>query len=170
MISLLRTPLAQSVPMCMALTEALVLLALSRLAIFLFPFRALAAYLDHPMRVPALTGPERVRQRNRIRWALDRAARLLPGPTVCFPRGLAGFVMCRVRGIDSILYYGAAVVPNEGLKAHVWLMDGDYGITGQSVAAEYSLLARFPSGAPEEHGRRAVPEAAGKQLRRTKSL
>jgi len=164
-ISLLRAPLAQSLPLCMALTEAFVLLALCRLAIFLLPFRVLAAYLDRPMTVPELTGPERVRQRNRIRWAVDRAARFLPGPTVCFPRGLAGFVMCRVRGIDSILHYGAAVVSDEGLKAHVWLMDGDYGITGQSVAAEYCLLARFPSKAtegPEEHSRRAVPESAGK--------
>jgi len=165
-ISFLRAPLAQSLPLCMALAEAFVLLAVSRLAIVFLPFRVLAAYLDRPMRAPALTGPERIRFRKRIRWAVDRAARLLPGSTVCFPRGLAGFLMCRARGIDSTLHYGAAVVPGGGLKAHVWLMDGDYGITGQSVAAEYCLLARFPSGVTgdqESHHRRTVPDPAGRK-------
>jgi hypothetical protein len=53
--------------------------------------------------------------------------------------------MCRARGIDSVLHYGAAVFPGEGLKAHVWLQDGRYGITGQSASSDYCVLARFPA-------------------------
>jgi hypothetical protein len=72
---------------------------------------------------------------------------MLPGKTVCFPRGIAAFMMCRARGIDPVLYYGAAVVPGEGVKTHVWLYDGDYGITGHNLADDYCVVARFPAAA-----------------------
>ena len=129
------------------LGEATMWLIISRLAIFALPFRIIASALDRPMRRRVLTEPQRGRQRRRIQWAIHRAARFLPGKTVCFPRGIAAFAMCRGRGIDSVLHYGAAVFPGEGLKAHVWLQDGVYGITGHSVAADYCVLARFPAGA-----------------------
>jgi hypothetical protein len=138
-------PAARFVPLFAVFSEAFLLLALSRLALLFLPFRLIASFLDRPMARPQLPWQERARQRKAIQWAIDRAARCLPGETVCFPRGLAAFVMCRARGIDSVLHYGAAVVPGKGLKAHVWLLDGEYGITGHSVAAEYCLLARFPS-------------------------
>jgi hypothetical protein len=136
--------------LCALLAEAAIWLAVSRLAIFILPFRTIASMLDRPMRHPELAEPERGRQRKRIQWAIDRAAPVLPGETVCFPRGIAAFIMCRARGIDSVLHYGAAVFPGEGLKAHVWLQDGVYGITGHSVAAGYRVLARFPAGVTGE--------------------
>jgi len=143
----LRISWRQLPAICGLLAESGLFLALARLAIFLLPFRTIASFLDRPLRRAAPDPRERRRQRNRIRWAIERAARLLPGETVCFPRGIAGFLMCRRRGIDSVLHYGAAVFPGEGLKAHVWLQDGVYGITGQSVCADYCVLARFPAAA-----------------------
>jgi hypothetical protein len=125
--------------------EAAFLLAFSRLAIMILPFRTIASVLDRPMDKTELAEPERGRQRKRIQWAIARAARLLPGETVCFPRGLAAFRMCRARGIDSVLSYGAAVLPGEGLKAHVWLQDGTFGITGHQASAGYCVIARFPA-------------------------
>jgi hypothetical protein len=134
------------------LAEAAMWLTVSRLAIFVLRFRTIASYLDRPLRRPLLDSYARIGQRKRIQWAIGRAARLLPGETVCFPRGIAGFMMCRVRGIDSVLYYGAAISQNRRLKAHVWLRDGVHGIMGHSVASEYCVLARFPVGAPSDCG------------------
>jgi hypothetical protein len=143
----MRLRLRRTIGLIRLVAEAAVLLALSRLAIMILPFRRIASVLDRPMRRPDLVEPERSRERKRIQWAIGRAARLLPGKTVCFPRGIAAYTMCRARGIDSVLSYGAAVLPGEGLKAHVWLQDGAYGITGHSVAADYCVIARFPAGA-----------------------
>jgi hypothetical protein len=142
---LFRTPLAPLISVCRLLTEAIFWLVVSRMAISAVPFRTIAFFLDRPMGRPGLRMPERGRQRRRISWAVERAARFLPGQTVCFPRGMAAFVMCRRRGIDSTLHYGAAVFPGEGLIAHVWLKDGVYGITGHSVARHYCVLAQFPT-------------------------
>jgi hypothetical protein len=126
------------------LVEATVLLAITRLVIFFLPFRIIAFALNRSFGV--LSQPrERERTRNDIRWAVERGARCLPGETVCFPKGVAAHIMCRARGIDSVLYYGALSSPAEGLIAHVWLKDGNTGIVGHSVAHRYSVLAQFPA-------------------------
>ena len=125
--------------------EAALWLAIARFALFALRFATLASFLDRPFAARETEEPRRGAQRRRIARAVDIAAGLLPGRTVCFPRGLAAFMMCRVRRIGSVLHYGAAVFPGEGMRAHVWLMDGNYGITGHSVANAYCVLARFPS-------------------------
>jgi len=147
MIRIFRIPSGQLMVLCGLLVEAAVFLAVARLSLFVLPFRTIAAFLDRPIRKPEPNLRERWRQRKQIRWAIERGTRFLPGETMCFPRGIAGFLMCRRRGIDSVLNYGAAFYPGEGLKAHVWLQDGPYGITGHSVSSEYCVLARFPAGA-----------------------
>jgi hypothetical protein len=124
--------------------EAVILLAASRIAIRVLPFRIMAWFLDKPFlcrsvpkSLPALT-------RRNVRRAIACGSAILPGKTVCFPRGVAAHVMCRIRGIETTLYYGAAILPNRGLNAHVWLQDGTIGITGKQEASEYCVLARFP--------------------------
>jgi hypothetical protein len=125
------------------LLEAAVLLAIARSVIFVLPFRIVALALNRPFGALRQTR-ERNQARKDIRWAVERGARCLPGETVCFPKGIAAHIMCRARGIESVLYYGALSSPAEGLIAHVWLKDGNTGIVGHSVAHRYSVLAQFP--------------------------
>ncbi|HEX4278870.1 MAG TPA: lasso peptide biosynthesis B2 protein [Bryobacteraceae bacterium] len=120
-------------------------LFVARLLLRLLPFRGLTKFLiKAPSRQFLRTDFERQQVRRKVSWAINLAAKYLPGETVCFPRGLAAQTMCRKRGINAILYYGAAVLPSEGLAAHVWVLDGDDGIVGHQTADKYRVLACFP--------------------------
>jgi Transglutaminase-like superfamily len=127
------------------LVEAFVWLLFARLLLWVIPFRHLTLLLR---RTPSahfdLPEPERQRFKQDVRWAVNRAAGLLPGETVCFPRGIAAQAICRRRGIPAIMYYGAASAPGKGLSAHVWVLDGTDGIVGHQLASEFRVLARFP--------------------------
>ena len=129
------------------LIEAAFFLLCARLLLRLLSFRQLTRLLEYPIKHPVLSENEelqRVELRNNIRWAIERSAAHLPGPTVCFPRGMAAQAMCRRRGIDTKLYYGAAVLAGQGLAAHVWVQDGSDGVVGYQEAGQYLVLARFP--------------------------
>jgi hypothetical protein len=137
--------LRQSPSRKMLFLEACVHLGWARLLLKIFSFRRLTWAFSSPLRKTVLSSAEREQLRRDVCWGIERAADLLPGKTVCFPRGIAAQIMCRKRGIDSILYYGAAVDPLTGLTAHVWVQDGAEGVVGHLVASRYGVLARFPA-------------------------
>ncbi|WP_363321767.1 lasso peptide biosynthesis B2 protein [Sphingomonas sp.] len=95
-----------------------------------------------------------------IRRALDAATRRLPFRTKCFERGLAAQWMLRRRGIDSTLFYGAALETDGALSAHVWVRAGDIAVVGCENASDYALLACFP----------AENASAGHQVSRPRSM
>lgn len=124
--------------------EAMGWLVIARFLLWALRFRDLAAVLELPLgwRLGSVSTSER---RKNIRWAVQTAAAFLPGETVCFPKGIAGHAMCRVRGIRSTLRYGAGISEDGKVKAHVWLEDRTQGIIGHSVAREYLVIAEFPA-------------------------
>jgi hypothetical protein len=124
--------------------EAAIFLLLARLAIIMLPFRCLTWYFNRHIKQPELIDPERKRLRREVSWAIDRAALILPGDTVCFPRGIAAQAMLRRRRIATILYYGAATLPETGLTSHVWVQDGVNGVVGHNSSSDYIILARYP--------------------------
>jgi hypothetical protein len=123
--------------------QACLYLTWARLLLRFFSFRQLTPVFNSPLRKTVLSSTEREQLRLDVCWGIERAAEILPGRTVCFPRGIAAQIMCRKRGIDSILYYGAKVDPLTGLSAHVWVQDGTEGVVGHLVANQYHVLARF---------------------------
>jgi len=126
--------------------EACLYLVAARAMLLLLSFRQLTRFFNRSSskeRVPASS--ERARLRRDVRWAITRAAEYLPGETVCFPRGIAAQAMLRRRGCNATLYYGAATLPQKGLTAHVWVLDGTEGIVGHQIAGDYRVIAHFPS-------------------------
>lgn len=123
--------------------EAALWLVFARLALRVVPFARLAPLFEKPARRRELSGPARQQTILAVRRAVFRSARILPGRTVCFPRGIAAQAMLRRRGISTTLIYGAATLPNQGLTGHVWVMDGDDGVIGHMKASEYRVLARY---------------------------
>jgi hypothetical protein len=99
--------------------------------------------MNYPLARKAPEEPERSLLRKEIAEAISAGAARLPGQTVCFPRALVAQFMCRRRGIDATLIYGAAI--SDGLTAHVWVQDGDEGIVGCEDSGRFSILARFPA-------------------------
>jgi hypothetical protein len=126
------------------LTEACFLLVLARLLLALLPFQILARLLNYPLARMDHSGAQRSLIRNEIAWAVKTAAAHLPGRTVCFPRGIAAQIMCRRRGIDATILYGAAVESGHGLTTHVWVQDGREGVVGSEHVDRFLVLARFP--------------------------
>jgi len=117
---------------------------LARLALLCLPFNRLVWFLNRPARQPELEGEERELLRKTVRWTILRAVQLLPGKTVCFPRGIAAQALLRRRRVSTTLYYGAATHPVKGLTSHVWVQDGSNGVIGHRVANGYKIIAMYP--------------------------
>lgn len=123
------------------LVEALATLAAASLAIRLLPFRRVAALAARERPLSESANP---RLLARIRWSVNAWGRRVPWRAVCFQRGLAAHWMLRRRGVASVLHYGAAQEPDEGLLAHVWVSVGGTLITGGAEAPRFARLASFP--------------------------
>lgn len=144
-ISLTRKFLHQPAARRKLIIEASLYLVWARLVLLALPFRWLTRFFNRPCsKKPVCDGFERQRLRRDIRWAIQHVAEHLPGETACFPCGIAAQAMCRRRGIGATLYYGAATLPEQGLAAHVWVLDGTEGVVGHQIANEYRIIARFP--------------------------
>src|ERR1039457_2465026 len=127
------------------LIEATILLLLARVAINLLPFKYLMWYFKRHIKHDEVFGLERENLLTEVRCAIERAARLLPGSTVCFPRGIAVQLMLLRRGVCTTLYYGSANLAAFGLTSHVWVKDGEKGVVGEDCANVYHILARYPN-------------------------
>ena len=137
--------LRQSAERRKLLVEACLYLICARLMLLLLSFRQLTRFFNRsPAKGIVPASPERARLRQDVRWAITRAAEHLPGETACFPRGIAAQAMFRRRGCHATLYYGAATLPQKGLTAHVWVLDGTEGIVGHQAAKDYRIIAHFP--------------------------
>ncbi|WP_114392887.1 lasso peptide biosynthesis B2 protein [Oleisolibacter albus] len=124
------------------LAEAVLCLAVARLALLLLPFRTLARLMVRAGgdRESGLQAPERVR---RVGWAVRTAARRGPVPAVCFPQGLAAQMMLARRRVGSRLYYGLKQADG-ALKAHVWVRAAGCDVVGGREAPGFAVVATFP--------------------------
>lgn len=127
-------------------TEAALLLLAARFAVRWIPYRRLTWFFERRAAGPEVTGERRLRLIKDIRGVIYQITGHGPDSIfVCFPRAIAAQAMLRRRGVSTTLYYGAQTVPGEGLKTHVWVMDGDIGVIGSLLAPGYKVLARYPA-------------------------
>ncbi len=130
------------------LVEAVTWLAIASAAIAVLPFPRIAEIAS---RGPNRISPEDDARQSlvgRTRWAIAAASARVPWRAVCFQQGLAAHLMLRRRGINSVLYYGAAHTPDSALSAHVWVRAGNLDVVGCESASQYALLATFPAQRP----------------------
>jgi hypothetical protein len=126
------------------LLEATLWLAVATFAIAALPFRQIGCAAARPIRRSKPPRQTRLREVNRIRWAIVACASRVPWRAMCFQQGLAAQFMLRRRGISSVLYYGAAQDDRSGLCAHVWVRDGNVDVIGGEIAHRFAILATFP--------------------------
>jgi hypothetical protein len=124
-------------------SEALASLLLAKTLLKTLSFHRLAQLMERPASRRSVSAQNTETYRN-VRWAVQTAAGFIPGNTACFPRGIAAHFMCRRRGIETTLVYGARICEDGRLKAHVWTRDGAQGIIGHAVSEEFRVLAQFP--------------------------
>lgn len=129
--------------------EAVVCLALARLALALIPFPRIARRLgdlvppsDPRARRAGLqaSGANVARE---VGWAVTRAARYVPFEAVCLPQAMAARIMLKRRGVESVMHFGAARGEDKPIDAHAWLDAAGVEVTGYPVAAGFSEIACF---------------------------
>jgi hypothetical protein len=136
------------------LFEAVFWLAFAWLAIALLPFSHVGRLAGRPVRTVEPRQRMRLLAIERIRWAVVASARRVPWRANCFQQGLATQFMLRRRGVPAVLYYGAAMNPQEGLSAHVWVRHGDIDVVGCETASRFAVLAAFPPQEGSSSGKR----------------
>lgn len=77
----------------------------------------------------------------RIRLAISRALRNMPGEPNCLPQALAARRMLERRGIASTLYIGTMREHGGNRHFHAWLKAGDEWVTGMCDESRYALMA-----------------------------
>jgi len=127
------------------LIRALGVLAHASLLIAFQPFSSVAKVANSQTCATPIAPEDRALVVSKIRWAILVWARRVPWSAVCFQQALAAHIMLRRRGINSTLYYGATPNGAQGLAAHVWVRDGEVFVIGGEVAANFSVLASFPT-------------------------
>jgi hypothetical protein len=123
------------------ITEAAILLGVSRLLLLSIPFRLLVPLLSRKIqcsrKFPDLP-PNR-----KVRWAVMIAARNVPFRPVCLPQAMAAKFMLARRGYPSILHLGVGKNGATDLIGHAWLESGTTIVVGEAGIADVTPIARF---------------------------
>ncbi|MGI8771658.1 MAG: lasso peptide biosynthesis B2 protein [Acidobacteriaceae bacterium] len=132
------------------LTEATLYLIRARVALRVWPVRAVLRRLERPLGrpAPAVNIPESTLAIKRIRDAVLAVSRHAPARFVCFPQALAAHAMLRRRGIPSRLHYGVRRSADGQLRAHTWLEAGGRTILGGETSTLFSRLHAWSSEDP----------------------
>ncbi len=126
------------------LLEASFYLLAARCMVRILPFRRISALLDRQLKTNVVPREIGIKIAEEIRWAIDRTSRHLPLRLVCFPRGIAAYLMLRRRRVDSQLYYGISNRKESIYAGHVWVKYGNLGIVGCEQLEQYEVLMTFP--------------------------
>jgi len=129
------------------LIEAVLWLAIAKLALFVVPFSKLARRMGTivpPIPAPADdTSSEHADIAREVGWAVTRAARHAPFTAVCLPQAMAARLMLHRRGVSSVLHFGASTGGQKPLEAHAWLDAAGVEVTGYPVARRFTEIACF---------------------------
>ena len=126
------------------LGEALVALAIARVAMAVLPFRRIAAWLGTPgVESPPVAPAEDIRVAQEIGWAVGILGSRVPWDGRCLARALAATGMLRRRGLESTVIFGACQNESSGFDAHAWLRLGPFIVTGEPEHERFRTLTTF---------------------------
>ena len=129
------------------LTEAVVMLTVTHLAVRVLPIRLTIRVFGRPdSQARAALGEPRRRQVWRIGQMVGGVAARLPMKPQCLARALAAKLMLERRGIGSTLYLGVrldsvAAPAAEAMRAHAWLMADGTPVVGRG--ADNAVIGSF---------------------------
>ncbi len=120
------------------------LLLSARVALQIWHFKRIAAWLEIPERSVARNEPDADQAAFAVGRAIAIASRRLPVFSTCFTRALAARSMLRRRGVPAAVSFGLKKGEGGNLLAHAWLTTRGVVLTGGDVAHEYTKVATFP--------------------------
>ena len=126
------------------LGEALIALAIARIAMALLPFRRIAAWMGTPgAETPATATAAEIRVAEEIGWAVGALARRVPWDGRCLAQALAATAMLRRRGLEGTVSFGVCRGETTELDAHAWLRFGPCMVTGGPGHQRFNSLTKF---------------------------
>lgn len=126
------------------LGEALIALAMARLAMAFLPFRRIAAWLGTPgAESPATAAAEETRIAQDIGWAVGVLGPRVPWDGRCLAQALASTGMLRRRGLEGTVSFGVCEGESAEFDAHAWLRLGSCVITGGPIHQRFRTFTTF---------------------------
>jgi hypothetical protein len=126
------------------LAEALVALAMARLAVAFLPFRRIAAWLGTPgTETPATVTAHERSIAESVGWAVGSMGRRVPWDGRCLAQTLAATGMLRRRGLDGTVSFGVCAGESTGFDAHAWVRIGSSIVTGESGHQRFKAFTTF---------------------------
>jgi len=120
--------------------EAIAVLALVRLGLWILPFKTVGRLTAG---TTAWLGSNPAGTAQRVSRAIPSSARLVPGAS-CLTQALAAEVLMRRRGHPCSLRLGVARNAAGDLRAHAWLESNGVSVVGGGLS-DYTLLPAFES-------------------------
>ena len=121
------------------LVRAVCLLAAIRIALALVPLRALRDALAWRWRTTSVVPRPAAPTLQQIIWAIQSAARLVPGAT-CLVQGLTALRLGISAGYPVTMNIGTTKEVNGALKAHAWVEHQGQVILGAAEGINYTPL------------------------------
>ncbi len=126
------------------LCEALVSLAIARIAMVCIPFRRIAAWLGTPgAQTPTTSTDRETRVARQIGWAVSTLGPRVPWDARCLAQALAATFMLRRRAINGTVSFGVTHDQSGKLIAHAWLRCGSVLVTGGPGHHQFKTLTTF---------------------------
>lgn len=128
------------------LCQAAFRISLAAVAVRLLPFSWWRSRLNpKPSSRSARSGQDQV---DRIVWAVEVAARHVPGAT-CLVQSVVGAEMLRQAGHQAEIHVGVNGRPDQALRAHAWVeSEGRILLGGEGSASQYVPLSSSARSAP----------------------
>ena len=126
------------------LLEALIALAIARIAMALLPFRRIASWMGTPgAETPDTATNAEICVAEEIGWAVAVLARRVPWDGRCLAQALAGTGMLRRRGLEGTVSFGVRRGEIAELDAHAWLRFGSCMVTGGPGHQRFNTFTTF---------------------------
>jgi Transglutaminase-like superfamily len=122
------------------LAKAALLLGAIRVGLWLLPFRTLRSLLDKAARFHRLRESD-YQPTDVVVWAVEVAARYMPGFNTCLTKALAAQVLLSRRGRPALLRIGVIRSAEGKFEAHAWVESDGRVVIGGYELERYTPLA-----------------------------
>jgi hypothetical protein len=127
--------------------EALFFLSVTKIIVWLVPFKYIAPYLGTPNKEVNDQEDISIQLANAkaIADAIRLAVRYTPWKVVCLPQALAAHKMLKRHKLSGTLFLGITKSDgqNKSLKAHAWLRHGDLILCGAKGHKAFTVVSTF---------------------------
>lgn len=125
------------------LGHALALVLAVRISLWLLPSRVIVRRV-HSTSTRAPEGRCSGVRAEQIAWAIDAASRRVPRAS-CLTQAVAGQILLRHHGIDSILRVGV-IRRGTGFRAHAWIEEAGRILIGGAESKQFTPMVEFSAG------------------------